>query len=181
MPPITLTDSQSLLLSLASQRDDGRLTLPDRLKGAAGPKVVAALQRRGLIALVLTPPEPPAFGRPQGPELLPYVITAAGLAAIGLDPDVTAAAEPPSPEPLARPRPITLTPTVGKRGLLIALLQRPRGASIDDLTASTGWLPHTTRAALTRLRQQGFIITREKAADGPSRYCMAPAATDEAV
>ena len=173
----TLTDSQSWLLSLASQRDDGRLSLPDRLRGATGQKVVAALERRGLIEQILKPPEPPVFGRPTEPEVLPYVITTSGLAAIGLGPehaDGSSPDTPPPPAPTAdAPRP------AGKRGLVIELLQRPDGASLDDLISSTGWLPHTTRAALTRLRQQGVAVARERAGDGPSRYRIIPAAPDE--
>jgi hypothetical protein len=67
----------------------------------------------------------------------------------------------------------------GKRGLVVELLRRPDGASLDDLVASTGWLPHTTRAALTRLRQQGVAIVRDRGGDGPSRYRIVPAAPGE--
>ncbi|MEE2741654.1 DUF3489 domain-containing protein [Sphingobium sp. UBA5915] len=33
---------------------------------------------------------------------------------------------------------------------------------MDELIAATSWLPHTTRAALTRLRQKGHDIDRRK-------------------
>jgi Protein of unknown function (DUF3489) len=39
-----------------------------------------------------------------------------------------------------------------KLALVIELLRRANGATIVDLTQATGWLPHTTRAALTGLR-----------------------------
>jgi hypothetical protein len=32
---------------------------------------------------------------------------------------------------------------------VIALLSRKQGIRIEELTSTTGWLPHTTRAALT--------------------------------
>ena len=35
-------------------------------------------------------------------------------------------------------------------------------ATLDELVAATGWLPHTTRAALTRLRQSGHAIHKAK-------------------
>jgi hypothetical protein len=44
---------------------------------------------------------------------------------------------------------------------VIVLLSRGQGAGIDDLTAATGWLPHTTRAALTGLRKRGYVLARE--------------------
>ena len=42
------------------------------------------------------------------------------------------------------------------------MLRRPEGASIDQLVAATGWLPHTTRAMLTGLRKKGHEITKDK-------------------
>ncbi|PLK26694.1 DUF3489 domain-containing protein [Novosphingobium sp. TH158] len=63
-----------------------------------------------------------------------------------------------------------------KRDAVIALLSRPEGASIDEMVAATGWLPHTTRAMLTGLRKKGHAITRDKV-DGITRYRMTAAAT----
>ena len=62
-----------------------------------------------------------------------------------------------------------------KTSRVLALLQRPDGATLDDLVAATGWLPHTTRATLTGLRKKGHAIQRT-ATDGVSRYTMAGAA-----
>ncbi len=45
---------------------------------------------------------------------------------------------------------------------VIMLLSREQGAGIEDLTAATGWLPHTTRAALTGLRKRGYVLARER-------------------
>ena len=53
-----------------------------------------------------------------------------------------------------------------KRALVIGLLQRGGGATIDDLIAATDWLPHTTRAALSGLRKGGLAIERSKAQRG---------------
>jgi DNA-binding transcriptional regulator PaaX len=49
-----------------------------------------------------------------------------------------------------------------KQALIIGLLQRQEGATLADLVAATGWLPHTTRAALTRLRQAGHLVDKTK-------------------
>lgn len=56
-----------------------------------------------------------------------------------------------------------------KTGLVLGLLQRPEGATIDQLVAATGWLPHTTRAALTGLRKKGRAVTSEKV-EGQRQY-----------
>jgi len=61
---------------------------------------------------------------------------------------------------------------VTKIASVIGLLRNPPGAALTDLTAATGWLPHTTRAALTGLKKKGHIITKVKV-DGITRYMIA--------
>ena len=39
---------------------------------------------------------------------------------------------------------------------VIGALERGSGATIDEIVAATGWLPHTARAALTGLRKRGY-------------------------
>lgn len=51
---------------------------------------------------------------------------------------------------------------VSKISRVLALLQRPEGATLEDLITETSWLPHTTRAALTGLRKKGHAIVRGK-------------------
>lgn len=51
---------------------------------------------------------------------------------------------------------------VTKRVQLAALLLRDEGATLDQIIAATGWLPHTTRAALTGLRKAGYAIDSDK-------------------
>ena len=73
-----------------------------------------------------------------------------------------------SPEhevPLAQPKRPSKAETV------LTLLRRAEGATLDDLVAATGWLPHTTRAAMTGLKKKGHQITRTKV-DGVSRYAV---------
>ena len=71
-------------------------------------------------------------------------------------------------EPEAMP-PAPVEPRVNKSDLVIGLLQRAGGATLDELVAATDWLPHTTRAALTGLKKKGYELTSEKA-DGVRRY-----------
>ena len=68
-------------------------------------------------------------------------------------------------------------PTRGptKQALIIGLLQRQEGATLADLVAATGWLPHTTRAALTRLRQAGHLLDKTKAKTGAVYRIATPA------
>lgn len=55
---------------------------------------------------------------------------------------------------------------------LFALLACPERARLDQLMEATGWLPHTTRAALTSFRKKGNLIERSKV-DGINRYAIA--------
>ena len=57
-----------------------------------------------------------------------------------------------------------------KQARIIALLERDAGATLDALVAATGWLPHTTRAALTGLRHKGFVLDKSKRQDGTTVY-----------
>ena len=56
-----------------------------------------------------------------------------------------------------------------KRDQLAALLVRDEGATLAQMIALTGWLPHTTRAALTGLRKSGYAIDSDKV-DGLRTY-----------
>ena len=48
----------------------------------------------------------------------------------------------------------------------------PLGATVAELSERLAWQPHTTRAALTRLKQSGIVVEKLDAIDGTrqSRY-----------
>ncbi len=56
-----------------------------------------------------------------------------------------------------------------KQDQLAALVVRDEGATVDQMVAALGWLPHTTRAALTGLKKKGFAISSDKV-DGVRTY-----------
>jgi hypothetical protein len=55
------------------------------------------------------------------------------------------------------------------------MLSAHGGVTLDALVKVTGWLPHTTRAALTGLRRRGFSIERSRESGEASLYRIAPA------
>ena len=63
---------------------------------------------------------------------------------------------------------MTATPT--KKSILLKLLNRPKGATIDALVKGIGWQPHSVRAALTGLRKEGHEIARTNDAKGITVY-----------
>lgn len=54
----------------------------------------------------------------------------------------------------------TKAPT--KTDIILGLLRREQGATLENLVAATGWLPHTTRAALTGIKRKGHVLSSEK-------------------
>lgn len=62
-----------------------------------------------------------------------------------------------------------------RRALFLKRLSTQKGRTVAQLAQIMGWLPHTTRAALTRLRQAGYRVERVPAQKGnkPSRYRLA--------
>jgi hypothetical protein len=181
-----LSDIQYILLAAAAHRPDGSLLpWPQSLKGHADavPKAVASLLRRRLIAEIEV--ERPARARRSvGRKYFGLMVTQAGGALVlaerrardeaPAERDRAAAPGPVSDTAVADPAPALAPTTSGvrpgtKQALLIDLLRSEAGASIADLALATGWLPHTTRAALTGLRKRGYIITQEKV-EGTIRY-----------
>ena len=59
-----------------------------------------------------------------------------------------------------------------KQALLVGMLQRPDGATIEQMTAKTGWQPHSVRGFLagTVKKKLGLPLISERSGDGPRRY-----------
>lgn len=202
-----LSDTQLVILSAAAQRDDLQIVLPDRLRGGAGQKVLAALLGKALIEEIPNSEIERGAFDPDRAEQVAYRISRQGLAAIGIESEdqeadtatdadagnecgperavSEAGALPLSPageddRPAAERQNSgsqSTSPRAGsKLADVIALLTGPEGASIDELMAATGWLAHTTRAALTGLRKRGIAAERDKRGDGTTIYRSAPTA-----
>ena len=157
-----LNDMQSILLSTAGQRDSGSVyPLPDTLANVddRASKTIAALIKRNLMEDRETG-DAVSVAREDGDLRYGVFITPAGLAAIGLGEGEGAGSDVTPPMPV-QPKPERQT----KAALITALLQREQGATLRELIATTGWLPHTTRAALTGLRKKGRTIERSKRDD----------------
>jgi hypothetical protein len=83
---------------------------------------------------------------------------------------------PKSRKPRSQRKPVEEKPAkpiaevaISKQAQLAALLLRDEGATLDQMIALTGWLPHTTRSALTGLRKKGYSIDSDKV-DGVRTY-----------
>ncbi len=187
-----LTDTQLVILSAAAQRQDRAvLPLPKslKIKGGATTKTLEDLRRKGLLEEKPATRNAAAWREEDDGRRMMLVITDTGLQAIGVDADEKTGKQSRPTKTRAKKRrggtaqkPTAVTPkgrksqTMARQGtkqaLLIDLLRRKKGATIEAIVEKLGWLPHTVRAALTRLRQQGFRIERVRE-DGVSRYRIA--------
>lgn len=135
-----LTDTQTLILNAAIQSSGGQLSwFPDSLKGGARDKVLGSLLRQGLIQI-------------DGES---HRVTELAYEALGL------------PVPPASIEPIKAAPRTRentKQAQIIAMLQRPEGATINQIIEVTGWQPHTVRGTLAGAfkKKLGLLIVSEK-------------------
>lgn len=169
-----LNDRQRILLATASQRDILSIfPLPASVDPAKAAAALAALERRGLVAEAEVK-DPAACHRRDGDLMFGLIATDVDLGLIGIAPDGAAegnaTTDPSGSTPATRPQP----PAPTKVAAALALLQRDEGATLDQLVAATGWLPHTTRAALTGLKKKGHALTSSKT-DGARTYRIATA------
>ncbi len=184
-----LTDTQLVILSAAARRQDRAvLPLPKslKIKGGAATKTLEGLRKKGLLEERPGTRNATAWREEDDGRRMMLVITDTGLQAIGVDADEKTGTQSPSTKTRAKKprRRIVQKPTTTKpkgkksqmaarqgtkQALLIDLLKRKKGATIEAIVETFDWLPHTARAALTRLRQKGLAIERVRQ-NGVSRY-----------
>jgi DNA-binding MarR family transcriptional regulator len=185
-----LSDTQLVILSAAANRNDGSIfPFPDTLKGGAADKVVQSLIRKGFVERI-------ADDRLAVDDLLR--ITRAGLEAINFDPaevafplgETEANDVPPvaddadtakagagrtpkarkaaggKPEGPGAPR------TNTKQALMIEMLSRAEGATVEQIAEATGWQNHSVRGAIAGAlkKKLGLTITTERVRSvGPNK------------
>ena len=183
---LPLTDAQRAVLTTAAARPDATLILPAKLKGGAAQKLVQALLDKALVREVRAKGDQPIWRKDEDTgRSFSLVLTKAGRTlgaepAEAVQPHATAEAPVISAAPVVPPAPTAsdadLSPASpslavprsgSKLAGVIALLGRAQGAGVPEVMAATGWLPHTTRAALTGLRKRGYALTRTAGTDGP--------------
>ncbi len=197
---IKLTDTQLVLMSAAAQREDRCLVASPTLKGGAAQKVASKLISAGFAKEVKARSGDPIWRRDEeSGASYALKLTAAGAKAIAIDDvaepedageegdalaDRDQAAIPSKLEAKdARPaegmEPSPARPSAPRNGSkltqVIELLQRDHGATVDELITATGWLAHTTRAALTGLRKRGYAVTIDRSDDKRGSFYRIPA------
>ena len=192
---VKLTDAQLVILSAAARREDGVvLPLPKslKIKGAAVTKALDNLRKKGLLEEKLATPDTESWRETEDGRRMTLVITDAGLRVIDGGPDGETDKKPAAkkrqakkPQPKKRRGSAASKPAASKskgkqsppavrqgtkQALLIDLLKRKDGASIDDIVKATGWQAHSVRGAISGAlkKKLGLTVTSERV-DGRGR------------
>jgi hypothetical protein len=185
-----LKDTQLVILSAAAQRDSGAalpLSKSLKIKGAAVTMTLDSLRKQGLLEEKPAPHDAIAWREGEDGGRMMLVITPAGLKAIeGEATSGTLKSKPAkSQAPRANQAAVSTkqkrqkaapTARAGKKqGVLITLLQRKNGATIDDMVAATGWQAHSVRGAISGVlkKKLGLAVSSEKVAERGRVYRIA--------
>ena len=185
-----LTDTQLVILSTASQRDDGAaLPLPKsiKLQGSAVSRVLKSLMNKGLLAEQSAGNNAAAWRESKDGQRLTLVITDAGRATIGAEQDAQIDSQPTratapttkrshhqgrsaigskrstKSKPKATASRASIRSST-KQALLVGLLQRKEGATTAEAVKATGWQPHSVRGAIsgTLKKKLGLAVVSDK-------------------
>lgn len=166
---IRLNDLQLVLLASAAARENASLIpLPAKCTQdtARIGKAVASLLSRSLVEEKPVTDEALVW-RSEDDTMIGLFITQAGREAITAS-DLTASTVNSAVEEQEKPA----ARSGSKIGQVLSLLRRDNGATLEEMIEATGWLPHTTRAALTGLKKKGHIIAKGSR-DNITCYCIA--------
>ena len=164
---ITLTNTQTQVLAYAIEQNSGIVTwFPDAIKGGARQRVIDGLSNRGLI-------------RDQDAQ---WWVTPEGYAALGLESRLSETSQTDRKDmqtDIAQDKSQKPRRETSKQAIVLAMLQRPEGATVADICAATGWQSHTVRGTFAGAfkKKLGLEITSEKIKGSDRVYRLVAAST----
>jgi hypothetical protein len=168
---LKLTDTQRKVLEHATDHTDGRVVwFPDGVRGGAQKKVIDGLFSRAFIindgaGWLLAAEAYDALGRPR-----PVVATVRATTA-----DEAAVVPPKAVVGQLQAEAIKLAPRSrenSKQATVLAMLQRPEGATIRQVCEATNWQAHTVRGTFAGAfkKKLGLNLTSDKPSGGDRVY-----------
>ncbi len=157
-----LSDTQLVILTAATKRESGAVLPPPaslKTKGGALTAVLKSLLKRGLLEERPATASDEAWREDGDGRSVTLAITITGFEAIGID------AKPNSDaKTIAGAATATAHRAGTKQEMLIDLLQRTDGTTLDEMVAATGWQAHSVRGAMSAAlkKKLGLTITSEK-------------------
>jgi hypothetical protein len=155
---IKFTTTQRSMLCVAAQREDRCLAPSVDLKGSAARVFTTKLIDAGLAREIRAKDEFPVWRMDKiAGQNCSLKLTAAGIKAAVETQEVDG--------PISEAAPAHLQPLrkeASKLSKVILMLSQDEGITVQEISKAMGWLPHTTRAALTGLRKRGVTIVRDK-------------------
>jgi len=194
-PIAKLSDAHLVVLSTAAQRTNGSLLpFPQSLtaKGAALNKVIETLCKRKLAEKRRIINGAPELRRDDDGQPLGLFITNGGLLALGIkdtekEKSSQAAASMPRQRKMAAAKSRgkarkasagtkrRAAPLQSKQDVVIQMLRRQSGVTIEDIIAKTGWQPHSVRGFFSGLLKKKLKLPLVSGVgkDGVRRYHIA--------
>lgn len=181
-----LTDTQMVILSAAANRDDGTvLPLPKSLKINKGSAtlVLKSLLKHKFVVESEVANDAAAWREDKSGHRFALTVTPAGLDAIGVDelPEARNEESSSSKKPPRETKPETNITSASpsqkpparkgtKLAVLVDLLTRNEGATIEEATKATGWQKHSVRGAISgALKKRCGMAVTSNAVDGRGR------------
>ena len=163
-----LTETQTIILTAGAQRAGNlAMPLPKGLAGAAAKMAVTKMIERGWLQEVDAKLRrgDPLWRETGDGHGITLVATDAGLLAIGIEPVVVKTMTTIRKHAAEASDVIKPAPRAGtKQAMLISLLQAPEGATMEAMTAATGWQVHSLRGVMSGAfgKNKGLTVTSAK-------------------
>ncbi|MEW5727843.1 MAG: DUF3489 domain-containing protein [Pseudomonadota bacterium] len=172
-----LSDTQAVILSAACARDGGfLLPVTANLKGGAINMVLTSLIKKELAEEIAAEPGAPVWREDDDGNPLTLRATPAAYEALGMQADTAPEEEPAAnmadqsetapaeADAATEGQAVRRTREGSKQEALVAMLKRPEGASIEEISTAFGWQAHTVRGAIAGAlkKKLGLEVTSEK-------------------